>query len=173
MKKFLLYLIALFLITTGCKDEHEKELSKFLNEIHVEVPNLEGNWQWAGSSRLLPDGDTIRETTASGGTLLVISNKTEIISPVTEGYEKAIVFENDRKYKEYIDRELVFETYYRAVKVKSDPLIYKLFYFEQKESQKLFFEETLVQGSNGAQDYIAIEDDCRDCFSSHSYRKNF
>jgi hypothetical protein len=154
MKHLKIYFLIIFLVVISCKKEDNRtELEKFLTKKNIEVPLLNGEWEW-----LIDMGKN-----SMGGPL------SRVYTPYTEGYTKSVVFGSDRKFKEYKDSTLLVETYYRIEQMeyndKFDMYTYKIYYFENKETQELQVD------LSGEGIRLNLFNDCIDCIDTHIYFK--
>ena len=142
---FLLIVFSLTIISCDKVDNNEKR-DEFLLMDNLPLNDLTGSWDWENSNGWGP-----------------------LLTPETEGYEKTITFENDRIYREYIDSELSFETYFRidtAVSNMNDYELYTIYYLNDKAEQTFVFDSI-----NGKSSLVIYDTDCRDCIGTHVYSK--
>lgn len=103
----LLFLVFLWSVISCKKEEiSEVEVNAELEEFllfkdHISLNDLIGEWEWDKSN--------------------VGFSGPVIITPESEGYRSTITFENDRIFREQIDSELSFETYFR-IDSSDDPI---------------------------------------------------
>ncbi len=151
---FLLFLAASFIII-GCDEEgnNKKEINEEFEEFksleNLPVNEIIGEWKWENSGG------------GYGGDVF--------LTPETQGYNRTIIFDSNWKYKEFINSEIVLETYYRVdttESVMSEYRSYKIYFFEGKDEQDFYIEQ------NGDTTILVLYDaGCSDCISTHEYSK--
>jgi hypothetical protein len=143
---FLLFFAASLTIISCDKEDNNPELEEFLSLDDLPVNEIIGDWTWENSN--------------GGGTFL---------TPETEDYSKTITIDNDRKYKEFVDSELILETHYRVDTVVSEMSgykIHKIYYFEGKDEQNF-----LITQIGDTTILVFYDTGCRDCIGTHEYYK--
>lgn len=128
------YLYILFFLAPviSCEKEGEVEIDAKLEEFlifrdHVPLDDIIGEWEWTKTGIHGP---------GYGGSYS--------ITPESQGYRSTIIFESNRIYREYIDSELVLETYYRidSTGIREKP--YQLYLLNSKPQANHFFEEEIT-----------------------------
>ena len=155
MNRLIICFIIVLLTLVSCnKEDNKTDLEKFLMKENIEVPMLNGEWDW-----LVTFGKN-----SSGGP----TERT--YSPGTEGYNMTVVFENGGRYKEYKDSALILDTHYRIeskdYNKEFDMYTYEIYYFEDKETQYLQVD------LSGEEIRLNLFYDCIDCLDTYIYSKN-
>jgi len=145
--RYLYFLLLIFSMTIISCDKEDQELEEFLLKENLILDNLLDEWEWE-----LSNGGFSGSVT---------------LTPDTEGYNKTISFDTDRLYREYINSELSFETYFRIDTVVSkmhDYELYTIHFFNDKAKQNFVFDSI-----NHKSSVVLYENDCRDCIGTHVY----